>query len=530
MAPIGEEEAKQTIECIEETPGAEEKKRRRWGLLGRLLKDDPAPELLEDLARMNETELDPVKVKAIERRIDMLIIPALAVCYMFYYIDKTTLSYAAIFGIKTDLNLGKSEYQWLSSIFYFGWLIWAMPTNFLMTKFPVGKYLAFNIFLWGVLLMAQAASRDFKDMMILRFLSGAAESTADPAFVIITGMWYTREQQPVRIGLWYSANGVGIALGGYWGMPSAISKARFPHGWCLNNRALCSAWAVALYLFVPNSPYYKSYWFTNDDRVVVLSRKRHDQGGADTSKLKWDQAVEAFIDPKTYLFFLLGFSGNIPNGGISNFGTLIIQGFGFNTLQTSLMQMPYGAVVVFCILSAVWLNTKAPKNSRTLLMVLYLIPNIVGSCMMAWGPVTSKPVRLIGYWLTGSYNATFVLGLSLISGNVGGQTKRAIVNASVFLGVCAGNIIGPFLFKTSEAPKYTTGIVGMLVSNCVEVAVVLCLRFIFLTSNSRRDKKLAEHDGVGYDPTGGMVEDITDWKNPAFRYVAVSLWFYFFCV
>ncbi len=89
-----------------------------------------------------------------------------------------------------------------------------------------------------------------------------------------------------------------------------------------------------LYLFVPNSPYYKSYWFTNDDRVVVLSRKRHDQGGADTSKsvvvvlmcfhlysscllarLKWDQAVEAFIDPKTYLFFLLGFSGNIPNVG-----------------------------------------------------------------------------------------------------------------------------------------------------------------------------------------------------------------------
>ncbi len=78
--------------------------------------------------------------------------------------------------------------------------------------------------------------------------------------------------------------------------------------------------------------------------------------------------------------------------------------------------------------------------------------------MMAWGPVTSKPVRLIGYWLTGSYNATFVLGLSLISGNVGGQTKRgmldcprsiiiqlrrdlAIVNASVFLGVCAGYVV-----------------------------------------------------------------------------------------
>jgi len=40
---------------------------------------------------------------------------------MFYYIDKTTLSYAAIFGIKKDLDLHGTDYSWLSSIFYFGW-------------------------------------------------------------------------------------------------------------------------------------------------------------------------------------------------------------------------------------------------------------------------------------------------------------------------------------------------------------------------------------------------------------------------
>jgi hypothetical protein len=40
-------------------------------------------------------------------------------CYFFYYVDKTTLSYAAIFGIKTDLNLDGDKYSWLSSVFYF---------------------------------------------------------------------------------------------------------------------------------------------------------------------------------------------------------------------------------------------------------------------------------------------------------------------------------------------------------------------------------------------------------------------------
>ncbi len=57
--------------------------------------------------------------------------------------------------------------------------------------------------MWGVLLMAQAASRNFTDLAILRILSGAFEATADPAFVLITGMWYTRGQVPARIGYWY---------------------------------------------------------------------------------------------------------------------------------------------------------------------------------------------------------------------------------------------------------------------------------------------------------------------------------------
>lgn len=70
-------------------------------------------------------------------------------------IDKTTLSYAAIFGINDDLGLSGAQYSWLSSVFYFGFLVWSVPTNFLLQRFPVGKYLGVNIILWGVFLMLQ---------------------------------------------------------------------------------------------------------------------------------------------------------------------------------------------------------------------------------------------------------------------------------------------------------------------------------------------------------------------------------------
>jgi hypothetical protein len=48
-------------------------------------------------------------------------------------IDKTTLSYAAIFGIKKDLDLVGERYSNLSSIFYAGWLAWAIPGNLLLS-------------------------------------------------------------------------------------------------------------------------------------------------------------------------------------------------------------------------------------------------------------------------------------------------------------------------------------------------------------------------------------------------------------
>jgi hypothetical protein len=70
-------------------------------------------------------ELSEGEKKKLLRRIDRIVLPQLVVCYTFFYIDKTTSSYAKLFGIEQDLGLVDKEYSWLSSIFYFGFLVWA---------------------------------------------------------------------------------------------------------------------------------------------------------------------------------------------------------------------------------------------------------------------------------------------------------------------------------------------------------------------------------------------------------------------
>lgn len=85
--------------------------------------------------------IDPDEDRKLVRRIDFMILPSLAVCYIFLDIDKTTLSFAAIFGIKDGLHVKRNEYNWLSSIYYFGFLVKALTTNLLLQRLPVGKYL-----------------------------------------------------------------------------------------------------------------------------------------------------------------------------------------------------------------------------------------------------------------------------------------------------------------------------------------------------------------------------------------------------
>ncbi|THY65735.1 MFS general substrate transporter [Aureobasidium pullulans] len=471
-------------------------------------------------ASQNHEPIDSAEEARVVRKIDFMILPYLAVCYAFFYIDKTTLSYAAIFGIREDLKIHGQQYSWLSSIFYFGFLAWALPTNFLMQRFPIGKYLGANIFMWGALLMCQAAATNFTTLAVLRALSGAAEACSDPAFMIITSMWYSRRQQPIRM---YTANGFGIALGGLLGYGIGHIKAGLP-SWkfeFLIIGALCSIWGIVMMIFLPDSPVTAKGLDEREKRIAV-ERLRDNQTGIENKHLKWYQVREAFTDYKTYLFFVLGFFGNVPNGGISNFGTIIIKGFGFSTLVTTLMQVPYGILIAISILVCVFLNDKFAANgrqTRCYFILLFLLPNISGSFGLAFLNADNKAGRLMCYYLTGPYNAAFVMVLSLTTANVAGHSKKVVTNAVLFLGYCAGNIAGPFFYKTSQSPRYQLGIWSMIVSHLAEVCIILLLRMLLSRENNRRDRIQSALPGglEGRDLNATAFADLTDRENENFR-------------
>lgn len=104
----------------------------------------------------------------------------MCVVYGLNYLDKTTLSYASIMGLRTDIHLHGQQYSWLSSMFYFGYLFWEYPTSRLLQRMPLGKYSAINVFMWGLILTLFATVNSFAGAMVIRTFLGVFESAVTP--------------------------------------------------------------------------------------------------------------------------------------------------------------------------------------------------------------------------------------------------------------------------------------------------------------------------------------------------------------
>lgn len=115
------------------------------------------------------------------------------------------------------------------------------------------------------------------------------------------------------MGLWYTANGFGIALGGLLGYGIGNIKASLP-SWkfeFLIIGALCCIWGVVMFILIPDSPV-TAKGLTLKQKRMAVERLRENQTGVENKHLKGYQLREVFTDIKTPLFFLLGVVGNVP--------------------------------------------------------------------------------------------------------------------------------------------------------------------------------------------------------------------------
>ncbi|RDW93611.1 uncharacterized protein DSM5745_00933 [Aspergillus mulundensis] len=492
------------------------------------------------------------------QKVDRRLIPLLFITYMLAFMDKTILSSAAVFGLIEDTHLVGQQYSWVSSAFYFGYLLWEWvcsprsglpslqltdikPTNFLIPRVPVAKYLAANTFFWGTVVALTAACVNYGGLLMVRFMLGVAEATITPAFMFITTTWYTRDEIPIRTGIWFSGNSFGGLMASLlaYGVGHIEHPLR-PWMWLFMILGVVTFfWAFVILALLPDS--ISNATFLTEGEKAFISDRVVIAGTGRTEGTKWntEQAFECFRDPKTWHLLGIVTLLQIPNGGIQNFANLVIKSFGFTALESTLINIPVSLISAGTITLTGWLAGRFRNINCILIACILAISGLGSTLVYARVYHVSLGIQLLGYFLLAAGPGALPLTMSLAQTNYMGVTKKMTMTGSMFVAYCVGNIAGPHLFRAREE-GHETSFRSILICYALAAVLTFSLYLYLRRLNSRRDREEGMVNtgsaGVPQQPGGRQTgstevsplirtlsrqddgDDVTDWNTFEFRY------------
>lgn len=192
----------------------------------------------------------------------------------------------------------------------------------------------------------------------------------------------------------------------------------------------------------------------------------------------------------------------------------MIKNLGYTSAEALLYGSPSGAVQIVFIWLGVLLCYLFPNRRCLIVIILITIP-LVGCILLAKLPLSAGWGMIVASWLASVISDIFVILMSLSASNVRGNTKKAVVNATFFIGYASGCIAGPQLWKSDAAPRYFEGVVCSIVAWVVLYPVMGYYWWLNTQENKRRDA-LLEGQGVVRAYVAG--EDVTDKEDLTFRY------------
>ena len=488
---------------------------------------DDAMKYAEEIRDFEYTEEED---KKLVRKLDWCLLPMMGLSYSLQFLDKTSIGSAAILGLRTDLKMVGTDYSTASSMFYYAYMggLLLFPRILQRTKHFM-LVLCSVTCLWGMVQSLQGAPNiEYKGFLALRFFLGFFESSITPAFNHLTSQYYKQEEMFSRSITWFAWNGFGAILGGCiciglvehvesggtYTMPAW--KLLFVVTGIMSIFVTC-----CMAVHIPSNPM-KCWFLTDRERKMVLKRIQGNQKGFGNHTWKWSQFKEAFMDWKVFMYVAFAVSNNIPNGGLTNFSSILVkEEFEFTTLKTLKMNLIAGGVEFVCPIFAYaslylakkkgnWMGHKMVCAMFCQAIVLMCI------CLLAYAP--NRYAKLAGVYLSYISPLCFVSCLSAISSNVAGSTKVATVNALFLLGYCGGNIAGTYTFKTSDAPNYNPAKQDMVICYCFCLGILAVLYTGYKWENKKKAKWVEEHPDEGENIENIAFFDLTDVENPHFRY------------
>ncbi|KAJ5995546.1 MFS general substrate transporter [Penicillium waksmanii] len=469
-------------------------------------------------------DLDEVTRQAerkLRTKIDLYIVPIVALLYLMCFIDRANIGNARLAGFGQDLNLHGYDYNTVLSIFYISYILFEIPTTICCKLIGPGWFLPLTTLGFGVVSVATAFVRTRAQACAVRFLLGMFEAGIMPGIAYYLSRWYRRAELAFRLGLYMTMAPLSGAFGGL--LASGILKlSHFGslHKWemifAIEGTITIILSLIALVTLTDRPD--TARWLSEEEKELAINRVKSERlaqaillDKIDGMKLK-----RGFTNPITIATACIYMLNNITVLSISFFLPTIIKSIypGRTAVQQQLLTVPPYIVGGFFVLLITTLSWRFDHRQWFLA--------ITGPTAMAGFSILlatlDANVRYGAIFLTAS--TAFTLGAmcnAQVSANVLSDSTRSIaIGTNVMFGNIGG-LIATWTYLPRDAPMYRIGngvnLACAILWTIVAILVLLWMKY----DNKKREKCEA---GAHEQLAGLSQKEVHDleWKHPDWRW------------
>ncbi|RAL00851.1 putative MFS transporter [Aspergillus ibericus CBS 121593] len=464
-------------------------------------------------------EIDKKAESRLRRKINLYVLPPVALMYLFCFIDRANIGNAKLAGLEKDLGLHGYDYNAILSVFYISYIIFEIPSTIACKVIGPGWFLPATTVLFGVCSLCTALVNDIHAASGVRFLLGIFEAGMLPGIAYYLSRWYRRRELAFYLSIYVATAPLAGAFGGL--LASAIlTLDHFGtfHTWRMIfaiEGLITIAIGLISFVILTDRPE-TARWLTQAEKDLATTRLKSERVGTTEvlDHLDKPKMLRGILSPVTLCTAIIFLLNNITVSGLAFFAPTIVKSIYPHTtvVAQQLHTVPPYIVGAFFTILFPYLSFRFDHR----LIFFLLGPPLIVTGYIMFLATTSSHVRYGATFCISS--ATFTFGAlcnAHVSNNVISDTARsAAIGTNVMFGNIGG-LISTWSYLPSDAPDYHIGN-GLNLATSVMTILLAAGMWAWMRWDNRRREEVDVDAALG-GLSQAEVQDL-DWLNPGFKW------------
>ena len=388
------------------------------------------------------------------------LMPFLFLLYIVAYLDRINVSFAVL-QMRTQLSLNERVIGRAAGIFFVGYFFFQLPSNLLLEKIGVRRWISGLMIAWGVISCLMIFIRGPLSFYALRFLLGAAEAGFFPGMILYMKRWFPATARARAVAWFMTANPLAGVVGSpISGALMGLHGAGFS-GWqwmFLTEGVPAIALGVVVFMVLQENPQ-DAVWLEPAQREWLRSKLESER--AAEAKVATANFWQVLFSGRIWLLSLVYFGVSTTMYGVTLWLPSVIRSFsGLSYFWTGAVAvLPFLVTVAVMVLVGMRSDRVNERRWHTAIPAFLAA---VGLIVSAYGSSTLVVVAGIGMGLAfaeAMCGPFWAMATSRMAG-LSAAAGIAVINSLANLGGYFGpDIIG--LFRTAPNGGFRGGLLAI---------------------------------------------------------------------